>query len=256
MRKLNNHILIGFVAMVSSCLISWSAHADTTDRGPANYIPDDEVSVSPIENTLWVDRVIVKDDAGVLETTANDIQRWQDEEEFRQNWGVNPLGAQGAPNQQQKRSYIERQALKYLDKRLTGEVKRAEKGSTLHKVGTVQKALKPSSTVQISKKFKLRFKAKLLQRQATVYVINPYVNNSLDVNDRGQAVLRMSNKVKPLQISSDLRVDFHNSTYASSLSRPVSKKVRAIISTHQRLNQAPFESNADNRLEFRYFTAF
>ena len=116
-----------------------------TKRGPANYIPDDEISISPIKNTLWLDKVFVKDDAGVLENVRRDIQRWQDDEEYRQNWGIDRFGAQAAPTDLQKKQYLSRQALRYLDKRLTGEVKKAEKGSTLHKVGTVQKALKPNT---------------------------------------------------------------------------------------------------------------
>lgn len=255
MRKLNNHILIGLIAVMGSFLSPSIASANT-ERLPANYIPDDEISISPIENTIWVDKILVKDDAGVLENVSRDIQRWEEEEEYRHRWGVDPMGAQGTPTLAQKKAYINRQALRYLDKRLTGEVKKAEKGSTLHKVGTVQKALKPSSTVQISKQFKLRFKAQVLQQRASLYLINPYVSNSLDIDSNGQAILRMASKPKPFKISSDLRIDFQNKLYATSLSRPVAENVRAILSTHQTLNAAPFESNGDNRLEFRYFTAF
>jgi hypothetical protein len=254
MKKLINHIYNGCVVGIF-LILSTTASAQVL-RTPANYIPDDEISTSPIENTLWVDQVFVNDDANVLENTARDLKRWEEEEEFERNWGVKRVAGHGTPSAEQKKAYVSRQMLRYMDKRLTGSVKKAEKGSTLHKVGTVQKALKPQSTVQFSKQFKLRFKARVLQRSASLYLVNPYFNNSLDINRRGQAFLRMSKRIKPLKLDTAMRVDFSNDTYASSLSRPITKKVRAVLSTSQTLKDAPFESTGDNRLELRYFSAF
>lgn len=255
MKKLNNHIFNGCVFVGMFLFLTATASADLV-RSPANYIPDDEISTTPIENTLWVDQVFVNDNANVLENTKRDLQRWEEDEEFERNWGVRKFYDQGIPSLQQKKAYVSRQMLRYMDKRLTGSVKKADKGSALHKVGTVQKALKPSSTVQFSKKFKLRFKARVLQRSASFYLINPYFNNSLDVNRRGQAVLRMSKTVKPLKIDLATRVDFANNNHASSLSRPLTKKVRAVLSTTQTLESVPFESSGDNRFELRYFSRF
>lgn len=225
-------------------------------RAPANYIPDDEINTVPIENTIWVNKIFINDDANVLENTRRDLQRWEDDEEYERNWGVRKFYDQGIPSIDQKKSYVSRQMLRYMDKRLTGSVKRAEKGSTLHKVGSVQKALRPSSTVKFSKQFKLKFKARVLQRSASLYLINPYFQNSLDFNSKGQAYLRMSKNIEPLKVDTNLRVNFSDSTYVSSFSRSLSKKVRAILSTSQKLQSAPFEIAGDNRFELRYFSRF
>ena len=50
----------------------------------------------------------------------------------------------------------------------------------LHRVGQVQKALKPSTSVNVSKKVKLKFKAKVLQRQARFIVANPWMDYTTD----------------------------------------------------------------------------
>lgn len=255
MKQRRNYIFFGLMAWLLTCSTGLSFYG-SIERRPANYIPNDEVNVAPYEDGSWINQIFVRDSAGVLDNVSSDLERWEEQERFEEVWGVQMQGQQSAPTLDQKKSYLSRQLLKYADKRLGGEVKKAEKGSTLHKVGKVQQALRPDSTVSFSDRFKLKFKARILQGQASVYLINPYFENSLDVNFSGHAVLRVSKKFKPLQLSTDVRVDMHNKTYATRLSRPVAKNVRAEVSSDRKLEGAPFESDANNKIQLKYFTAF
>lgn len=256
MKQRRNYIFFGLMAWLLTCSSGLSFYG-AAERRPANYIPNDEVNIAPYENSSWLNKIFVNDSAGVLENVSNDLERWEEQERFEELWGVRMQGQRNnTPNLDQKKSYLSRQLLKYVDKRLGGEVKKAEKGSTLHKVGKVQKALRPDTSVSFSNKFKLKFKARVLQGQASVYLINPYFKNSLDVNFKGHAVLRVSKKFKPLKLSTDVRVDMQNKTYATRLSRPVVKNVRAEVSSNRKLKGAPFESDANNKIQLRYFRAF
>ena len=74
----------------------------------------------------------------------------------------------------EKKKYLEKNILRYMDKRLTGEIKRADKGTTLHRMGQVKKTLRPQTRVKLSENYRLRFRAKVLRGFMRMKFENPF----------------------------------------------------------------------------------
>lgn len=226
------------------------------NRAPANYIPDDDFSVAYYENEIWLSKVFVKDDAGVMDRMKNDFTAWEKQEEFERLWGVTPLDKFKTPTRQAKINYFNRNLLRYADKRLAGEVKKSEKGSTLNKVGQVQKTLRPSSQVQIAGKVKLKFKARLLQGKASVALENPYVENNIEFKADGSINMTVKKNISMLKLTAQAKYDVQKEHYFTEFSRPLNSKTVAKVSSHQNSKTAPFSNDSDKRVEVFFSHSF
>ena len=174
--------------LISALVISFSSSAEKRnlfeqfnpnyriqERSPQSFLPDTEYVPAPERKEMWLEKVFVEDDAGVLISIKRDFNSWSETEDYVHAWDLESTGLYELKDEEEKRKYFGKRMLKYLDKRVSGEIKKADKGSTLHQVGQVQKALKPNTKVDVNKYIKLRFKARVLQGKAIMKIENPYV---------------------------------------------------------------------------------
>jgi hypothetical protein len=176
-------------------------------RAPANFIPDDEIEPEPVQEKIWLQTLLIADDSGVLNGMKKEITAWEELREWRDLWDVESTGLYYVPSAAEKKSWFERMLLKYADKRLAGEVRNAEEGSTLHQVGQVQKALKPKAEVGISENIKVKVRGKVLQGLVVVNVINPWVDSYANVNIEGDVDIHVNKKIN--QLGLDTGIDYN-----------------------------------------------
>lgn len=225
-------------------------------RGPANFIPDDELEPPPVEQKIWLQSLLIEDDAGVLMNIKRDIEAWEELEEWRELWNVESTGLYFVPNADEKKSYLERMLIRYADKRLAGEVRRAEKGSTLHQVGQVQKALKPKAEVGISEKIKVKIRGKVLQGLVVVNVNNPWVDSYANVKVDGQVDVHINRKVASLGVDAGIDYDVSAGAWEARVDRRITSTVSARISSSHKDDRMVFTEDADNRIQLFFNKPF
>ena len=225
-------------------------------RGIASFVPDDEVEFYPFEQTIMVNRVIIEDSAGVLRSMKGKIQSWDKVESYVENWGLESTGLYIFPKYEDKRKYVESHALKYLDRRLSGEIKRAEKGSTLEKVGKVERALKPTTKVTITQNFKIRVKARLLEGKAYINFENPYFKCNSEIDFGGYVDLKMSKSLKNIGMTGQVVYKISGGYWVVSISQKIIKGVSAQVSSTQNDDKMMLSNDATKVAGLYYSYSF
>lgn len=238
-------------------LKSLNPYTKVSGRTPSNFVPNDEVEATLEKNKgLWIDRVMVEDDRGVLKKIKKDMNTWNDKEEYAKQWNLESTGLYKTPTNERKVKYLQKNLLKYLDKRISGEVKRAEKGSTLHSVGQAQKALKPQTKVQLGSRTKLRIKAKVLQGKAFVIVNNPYVKHETTVRVNGKVKMNFKRELKDLGMEANIDYRVKDGEWTAYVDKGITKNVIARVSSEQNDKTMAFTKNTNRTVELMYSHRF
>lgn len=202
---------------------------NSNSRSPASIMGTDDLYVSPMEQEIWLNTIMIEDDRGILSSISNNLQQWESIDEYAAQWNLTSTGLFQTPTYDQRKSYLSKHLLKYVDRRISGEVKNAEVGSTFHTVGQVQENLKPETSVQMAANFRLRFKARVLEGQANMVLENPYFNNTTTFNYKGHLNVNVNKDFKDLKVRTNLDVNFNEGLWQASLDRPIAPNLSGRI---------------------------
>ncbi|TNF00837.1 MAG: hypothetical protein EP326_05845 [Deltaproteobacteria bacterium] len=232
--------------------------SNTLGRAPANFIPDTEIEPVPIENRIWLQNLLVEDNSGVLASIRANIASWEQTEEYAQNWNLKSTGLYNTPDVAAKKAFLNKWLLKYFDKRLAGEIKNSEEGSTLHTVGQVHQTLRPNTEVGISQKVKIKFKARLLQGRAIARVENPWVDTHATIKATGEVNVQMRKELKDIGVTAGIDYNANEGRYLAHVDKKLTEKITARISSNQEADKVMFDTDesVDKRLEFFFHTPF
>ncbi|MEI8346055.1 MAG: hypothetical protein WCG27_01210 [Pseudomonadota bacterium] len=226
-------------------------------RQPANFVPSDELAYNPMEQELWIDRALAEDDEGVLRGVKDSIKDWERRDEFNRQYRLQSTQPNQNPDSKGKSDFLKSKALTYADKRLSGEMKRAEKGSTLKKMETVQKAIAPNATVPVSKTIKVKFKARVLQGKAMMVVDNPYVESNTTASLAGKKINTEAAKdLKAIGVRTSVNYDVTEGIWVAALDKKLTETISARISSTQNKRVMAFTSEAERRYELSYAKGF
>jgi hypothetical protein len=223
-------------------------------RGPASTVPGDDIQPEPVYQKIWLSKVWVEDSAGVMKRMKNEFSNWREIEEYRNNWDIESTGLYDTPDMGRKKNHFNKMLLKYVDKRVSGEVKNASKGSALQKVRSVKQALKPNTSASISKNIKLKFRAKILRMRAYMNVVNPWVKAETEVHlTKGQVFSRLQKRFSDLGIDTRFEYRMHNNDFTASVSKPLGNNITAVVSNTQKISN---RNDADSIFQLQYYTSF
>lgn len=208
-------------AKASEYVLRKNVTEESNSRGPASLIPSDHVQMSPIEEDIWLNTILVEDEKGVLKGMVHDFETWNEKERYAQMWNLESTGLYQTPTDDQKKNYLSKRALKYLDKRISGEVKNAKKGSKLHRVGKVQESLKPNTSVDVSPNMRLSFKSRILDGEAIMVMVNPYFENSTTLDYKGNLNINMAKKFEDLKLSTRFQMNVARGEWELHCDRPI-----------------------------------
>ena len=231
-------------------LLSFSVYAlDTTHkvaptRAPASAF-DEEVLTVPLEQKAFVQTLFTEDDAGVMKGMRDNLQGWNDVEEYAKKWDLESTGLYKTPTDKEKQKYLSKNLLRYADKRLSGEIRNAEEGSTMHSVGQVEKSLRPNATVAVSKYISFKFKVRVLQGKAIMEVRNPWIDCNATVGANGKAKVITKKDFKQLGTSTGVEYDVKEAQWIAFVDQEISKNIKARLSS----TTQPDGNDADKRIE-------
>jgi hypothetical protein len=223
-------------------------------RVPSNIMENQELDVEPERTRKWYENILVEDSSGVLHSIGVQLKNWEKDEKYLEEWNMTSTGIIDTPSEQEKKNFFNRQMLKYLDKRLSGEIKNAEEGSTLHTVGKVQKALRPQTKVALTRTVKLRFKARVLQGKAIVKVENPYVDYQTKFSANGNVDMEVRKEIKPLKINAEANYRVNEDKWVARVDRKLSETINARVSSFQSTKDV--DEDSDTVFELLYSLPF
>ena len=249
LRKMS--VVIGRLAIMSLVLMIFSqkAHAEqVVKRKIASF--EEEVIVVPLSKEVFSNEVLfADDDAGIMKEMRESISKWEKTEDYAKTWDLKSTGLHNTPTMKSKKTYISKRLLRYADKRLSGEMKNADEGSAMYKMKKVEKQLRPNATINMSKNFGLKFKARVLQGKATVEVKNPWVDCDATVSMSGQAKVVTKKNFKDLGMTSGAEYSVNNSNFLAYVDQELTKNIRARVSSSQSGGANLFSDDADARVE-------
>lgn len=231
-------------------------YAKVKSRNLSSFMPSDEVITVPISEKKWIDEVMAEDDDGVLKSMQNQFTFWQEQEEYGQRWNLTSTGITHEATHKEKKSYLARNSLKYLDRRVSGEAKRADKNSAIAKVGQMQTALAPNSQVQMSENIRVKFKARLLQGKAMMDVDNPYFFMETTLSANGKLNLEMNKEMKDVGVKTQVNYDISAKQWVAMVNKSITETLSGRVSSTQADKSMMFTDESDRRYELLYSRPF
>jgi hypothetical protein len=217
-------------------------------RSPAAI--EEEVLTLPFEKEApTMDVLFSDDDAGIMKEMKATVDSWEKTEEFASVWSLESTHLYDAPDTHDKTKYLTKKMFRYADKRLSGEMKNAEAGSTMYKVGKAEKSLRPNASVPVNKYIALKFKARVLQGKATVEVRNPWLETNATVSANGSTRLVAKKDFKDIGFSSGAEFSIKESEWIAFMDQAITENIKARISSTQESHEAIFSNGADARAE-------
>jgi len=226
------------------------------DRAPSNFIPNDEVWGAPVENKEFIQKIFVETDEGTLRNANNQFIAWEETAEYARLWNLETTGLYVVPDQKGRKAFFDRQLLQYADKRLSGEVRNAEEGSTMHAVGQAQKALRPNAEAQIFPSVKLKFKARVLQGKAYMIVDNPYVDAQAQINMKGEASMNVKRQFASLGVATEVDYQVSSESWVARVDKTITNRITARVTSAQSQKAMAFSNESNRTVELVFGMPF
>ncbi len=220
------------------------SHKVAISRAPASAF-DEEVLTVPLEKKEISETLFAEDDAGVMRGMRESLASWERTEEYAKNWHLESTGLYKTPTTEVKSQFISKNLLRYADKRLAGEMKNAQEGSTLYSMSKVEKSLRPNASVPVSKYISLKFKARVLQGKAIIEVKNPWIDCSGTISASGKTKILTKKDFAQLGTTTGFEYNINEAQWVAFVDQEVTKNIKARLSSTSQVNG----NDADKRIE-------
>lgn len=224
-------------------------------RDIASFVSQDEVIVVPRQEESWYQNNIIDDDQGIMNAMRVDIRRWQEQNRYLELWGLENTGIYPETPNDEMTKRVSRDMLRYADKRLAGEVKKADRGSNLYKVGQAQKTLSPTTTVNILDGYSIKMQMRVLQAKMSFLFKNPYMNTYLDVTAGGRREF-VTEKWFYGIFRTAVNYRIEQSMYFTTFDYRITPNVTASLVSQQSIEFGPYSGESDKRIQLNYFQSF
>ena len=124
------------------------------------------------------------------------------------------------------------------------------------KVGKAQKALRPNTSVGVSKNIKIKFRAKVLRGLAIMRVDNPYVDYNTTYSLSSGLRMNLSKEFKSIRTVASVNYNPEDENYIAAVDKRLSKRVSARVSSTQSQDRGLFTNDSDSRISLRYRAPF
>ncbi|EQC47094.1 hypothetical protein [Bacteriovorax sp. Seq25_V] len=225
-------------------------------RMPQSFTADVDFVAAPEKEDPWYAHIFVEDDSGVLNQMRANFANLEANDEYTRNWDMESTGLYSYSTQEQRVTYFNKYILKYVDKRISGEVKKAEEGSTLAAVGNVQKALKPQTDVNFAQNMKLKIRAKVLQGEVYMDFINPYVDSRTTLSLSGDINMNVKKEFKEYRGVASVDYNPKDGNYVTQFDKYITDALVARVSSSQDQSRSVFSEDSDARFQLMYARPF
>lgn len=235
--------------LASLTLLSIQAYSkdikNKASRVPASAF-EEEVLTVPLEQKIVVQSLFAEDDAGVMRGVKDALESWNSTEEYAKKWDLGSTHLYKTPTTEQKALFIKSNLLRYVDKRIAGEVRNAEEGSTLHTVGKVEKSLHPNASVPIAKNISIKLKARVLEGKATAELRNPWVECNASMTIEGSTKILTKKDFNQLGAATGAEYSLADAQLVVFVDKQITDNIKSRLSSTSTVGSTV---DADKRLE-------
>ncbi|MBL6990901.1 MAG: hypothetical protein ISR65_14040 [Bacteriovoracaceae bacterium] len=226
-------------------------------RGPANFTPDADLETVPLITDNLVQQLDDSREDPLLKEIKKQLATWKEQDDYVRNWNQSGNGLIKLPTLNQRRRYLEKQFIKFLDQRLTKRVDKAKPGSAISRIGQIEKSLKPNTKITFTKNVKMRMKFKILQGSAMAQIISPYVKCTIDTSLKSKKLnVNLTNELKSLGLGTKIDLDTGTGRYVASVNKVLAYNVNTNIYSAQKHNSLIFSKESDTGVAFTYAMTF
>lgn len=241
------------------------ARAQLVSRAPANYIPNDNVIVTPLsaEVTFYDQYIASQKDFNETSAVRQKVQQWQERELMAERYGIDNSLARTpyyVPNADQKFEYLQRSYFRYLKKKgerpLQNESKEFVKELTdsneidtidemeaaFRRSNNLQSKITGSSTnkrkkkVSISEKVDLQFLPRLEQGLMIVRLKSPWLQGRAWIAVNGETEVKLEKYLSATKSRFLVNYYVHTGEYLSSMDQRITKYVSARVTNSKNPN--------------------
>ena len=151
----------------------------TGPREASYYVPSDHQVIAPVKSESIFHTLLIEDDEGVLQKIKMMTSRWEEEQSFIEFWNLEDARIHAPLPLDEKKRFLEKSIVHYIDRRISGEIKKSHKRSTLRKVERLRKNLKPQTKFTFGQNYRIRVRSKVLRGLIHMKFENPYIDESL-----------------------------------------------------------------------------
>ncbi len=226
-------------------------------RSTASYRPTDEMIYSPFteQSNTWLDQVMVDDEDKTLAQMRQTIQNWEQMEEYSRMWNLESSGLYQTPLSGEKMNYLSKNMIRYIDKRIAGEVKNAKEGSTLKKIGEIQENLRPSAQIAIGQRVKMKIRMHILQGQASMSLLNPWIDMMAEGTASGKLKLCLDKHFSQIGGQAALNYEYHYNKWTASYEQLITNNLKARLASEKTGNLSLRKQDQQN-IQLIYWRAF
>lgn len=242
--------LTAFVLSFTAFCFSSNAHELKHKNSRKIASVEEEVLTVPVTKSTFSKEVIFQeDDSGVMKGMKDDLNEWEKKREFAELWDLEGIQFYEAPSANDQKKYLGKKVLRYLDRRLNGEMKKAQEGSALHSIKTVEKSLRPDATVAMTKNFSMKFKFRALQGKLITDFRNPWIESNITVGANGKIKFITKKNFKDIGLTSGTELSITESTLLAYIDQEFTQNIKGRVSTYQEHGMNIFGNDADTRVE-------
>lgn len=189
---------------------------------------------------------------GLIENAKLKVNDWQQTQDHIQQWKVHDIPIYKLPQDKEKRKFVRKIGLKYLDKKIMDRGRKSPKNSPAHTVITMRKAMAPTSTIGLSQNFTMKFRAKLLEGKLSVILINPYLDWWADFNNHGHFGMTLQKNLA----DAELEMKIFYTTDQNTLMGTLKQKLIDNIFGHYEVTQKSTINYIDHKVSLSYSLGF
>lgn len=243
-------------------------------RTPANFIPDDDIIVVPIQyESRFIDRVMDPSKSQKLAETKTQLDFWYEQEQYVEKWGLEGTGMITVADGDQKLRYFQRQFFRYLGKsagdpmkedlkewwqewRAEDEVQaiREREAETDSKEQTkVAKKINKDKVINSGPKYKLRFKPRVFKGFVSIQFTSKWFNADAVAGINGRNEVTFNRFFKDVGVYSMASYNFQNQIFLAYVDKRITDKFTVAYTYHDNPDLGP---EVDHRLSFRFAMPF
>ncbi|MBF0359862.1 MAG: hypothetical protein HQK49_02570 [Oligoflexia bacterium] len=210
----------------------------------------------------WYQALFAPDNNGILKDMAKNINEWEQNEDEARKLKLTSTGRYYFPERGEKTRYVSKYAIKYLDRRIAEQTKKAKKGSTIYKIGKTQEALRPESQIAFGDSFSIKLKAELYRGETTLLLNNPFIDWRIHFNVLSDRDIRiyMGKELSLLDLRTNVDYSIEKENLKASIDKRITDGILGRVSMAKSFDKnSSTNSNAipsDQRLELIFTRPF
>ncbi|MBF0206640.1 MAG: hypothetical protein HQK53_07100 [Oligoflexia bacterium] len=238
------------ISVSAFALVQITESAVVVPHNIVNYI-DSRPEGYEEETKEWYVWLLSPDDQGILHNMSLKMREWEEKESYIDRWNLSSVEGRKLPSTKDKSRYLTKNGLRFIDKKINYQMKKAKKNSVIHKISTVRESLVSVQNFEIYSKFKIKIKAELLRGRAKLFFYNPYVDWYIEfyAYSRNRMIMFLARDFGDVVFNTTLFYGSSNARLVATIDKNITDNISSRISFVRPLDNSGSLVSSEERVE-------